>query len=200
MNLIETEPENFSPNVLLRPVCQDYILPTVFYVGGPGEVAYFAQVLPLYDFFNVHSPIIYPRSSVTIMEKNISAIIDKYNLSINQAFWEPEALKQSVLASLSDITVDDIFSDATEKIDLVLDQLKEKLFEFDKSISDASTKYRQKILNYLEELKGKAIESQKKKHETTLRQIDKLSSTLFPNGSLQERELNFIYFVNKYGY
>jgi bacillithiol biosynthesis cysteine-adding enzyme BshC len=200
MNLIETEPENFSPNVLLRPVCQDYILPTVFYVGGPGEVAYFAQVLPLYDFFNVHSPIIYPRSSVTIMEKNISAIIDKYNLSINQAFWEPEALKQSVLASLSDITVDDIFSDATEKIDLVLDQLKEKLFEFDKSISDASTKYRQKILNYLEELKGKAIESQKKKHETTLRQIDKLSSTLLPNGSLQERELNFIYFVNKYGY
>jgi bacillithiol biosynthesis cysteine-adding enzyme BshC len=200
MNLIETEPENFSPNVLLRPVCQDYVLPTAFYVGGPGEVAYFAQVLPLYDFFNVHSPVIYPRSSATILEKNIDSIIDKYNLSLNQAFWEPEALKKHVLASLSDITVDDIFGDATEKIDLVLDQLKEKLFEFDKTISDASAKYRQRIMSYLEELKGKAVDSQKKKYETTLRQVDKLSSTLLPNGSLQERELNFIYFVNKYGY
>ena len=55
-------------------------------------------------------------------------------------------------------------------------------------------------MSYLEELKGKAVDSQKKKYETTLRQVDKLSSTLLPNGSLQERELNFIYFVNKYGY
>jgi uncharacterized protein YllA (UPF0747 family) len=66
-------------------------------------------------------------------------------------------------------------------------------------MSDAGTKYRQKILNYLEEFRGKAIDSQKRKHETTLRQIDKLSSTLFPNGTLQEREINFVYFVNKYG-
>ena len=100
---------------------------------------------------------------------------------------------------MSDVTVDDIFSDATEKIEHSLDQLKEKLFEFDKTISDASTKYRQKILNYLDELKGKAIDSQKRKHETTTRQIEKLSTTLFPNSSLQERELNFVYFANKYG-
>ncbi len=199
MNLIETEPEKFSPNVLLRPICQDYILPTAFYIGGPSEIAYFAQVLPLYDFFNVQSPIVYPRSSATILEKNIGSIIEKYNLAISQVFWDPEDLKKHVLASLTNITVDDIFTESTEKIDTALDQLKEKLFEFDKTISDASTKYRQKILNYIEELKGKAVDSQKKKHETTLRQIDKLSSTLFPNANLQERQLNFIYFANKYG-
>lgn len=199
MNLIETEPEKFSPNVLLRPICQDYILPTAFYIGGPSEIAYFAQVLPLYDFFNVQSPIVYPRSSATILEKNIGSIIEKYNLAISQVFWDPEDLKKHVLASLTNITVDDIFTESTEKIDTALDQLKEKLFEFDKTISDASTKYRQKILNYIEELKGKAVDSQKKKHETTLRQIDKLSSTLFPNATLQERQLNFIYFANKYG-
>ena len=199
MNLIDTEPENFSPNVLLRPVCQDYVLPTAFYIGGPSEIAYFAQVMPLYNFFNVQSPIIYPRSSVTIFEKNISSILQKYKLTVNQIFWDPETLKESVLASLSDITIDDIFNEATEKIDVALDQLKEKLFNFDKTISDASTKYRQKILSYIEELKGKAIDSQKRKHETTLRQIDKLSSTLFPNQTLQERGINFVYFANKYG-
>ncbi len=199
MNLIENEPENFSANVLLRPICQDYILPTAFYIGGPSEIAYFAQVMPLYDFYDIQPPVIYPRSSATIVEKNVASIIEKYNLSLSQIFWEPEKLKASVLASLSDITIDDIFGDTTNKIDLALDQLKEKLFDFDKTISDASTKYRQKIMNYLDELKGKAIDSQKRKYETTLRQIDKLSSTLFPDGSLQEREINFIYFVNKYG-
>ncbi len=199
INLMDSEPENFSPNVLLRPVCQDYILPTAFYVGGPSEVAYFAQVMPFYDFFNVQAPVIYPRSSATILEKNIASIIEKYNLSLNQIFWEPEALKEHVIASLSDVTIENIFGDAKEKIDLALDQLKEKLFDFDKTMSDAGTKYRQKILNYLDEFRGKAIDSQKRKYETTLRQIDKLSSTLFPNGTLQEREINFVYFVNKYG-
>ncbi len=199
ISLIDSEPENFSANVLLRPVCQDYILPTAFYVGGPSEIAYFAQVLPLYDFYDIQPPVIYPRSSATIVEKNIASIIEKYNLSLNQIFWDPEKLKESVLASLSNITIDEIFSDTTNKIDLSLDQLKEKLFDFDKTISDASTKYRQKILSYLDELKGKAIDSQKRKYETTLRQIDKLSATLFPAGSLQEREINFIYFANKYG-
>jgi bacillithiol biosynthesis cysteine-adding enzyme BshC len=199
INLMDTEPENFSPNVLLRPVCQDYVLPTAFYIGGPSEIAYFAQVIPLYDFFNVHAPVIYPRSSATILEKNIGSIIEKYNLSVNQIFWEPEALKEHVIASLSDVTIENIFGDAKEKVDIALDQLKEKLFDFDKTMSDAGTKYRQKILNYLEEFRGKAIDSQKRKHETTLRQIDKLSSTLFPNGTLQEREINFVYFVNKYG-
>jgi bacillithiol biosynthesis cysteine-adding enzyme BshC len=198
-NLIDTDADKFSANVLLRPICQDYILPTAFYVGGPSEIAYFAQVMPLYDFYNIQAPIIYPRCSATLVEKNISNVIEKYNLEVNQIFWETEKLIESVISKMSNVTVDDIFSDATDKVEHALDQLKEKLFEFDKTISDASTKYRQKILNYLDELKGKAIDSQKRKHETTTRQIDKLSTTLFPNASLQERELNFVYFANKYG-
>ena len=199
VNLMDTEPENFSPNVLLRPICQDFVLPTAFYIGGPSEIAYFAQVMPLYEFFDVQRPVIYPRSSVTILEKNISSIIEKYNLSLNQVFWDTEILKEHVLASLTDVTIENIFGEAKEKIDIALDQLKEKLFDFDKTMSEAGTKYRQKILNYLDEFRGKAIDSQKTKYETTLRQIDKLSSTLFPNGVLQEREINFVHFANKYG-
>lgn len=198
-NLIDTDSDKFSANVLLRPICQDYILPTAFYVGGPSEIAYFAQVMPLYEFYNIQAPLIYPRCSATIVEKNIASVIDKYNIEVRQIFWETEALIENVISKMSNVTIDDIFSDATEKINMSLDNLKEKLFEFDKTISDASTKYRQKILNYMEELKGKAIESQKRKHETTTRQVEKLSTTLFPNASLQERELNFVYFANKYG-
>ena len=196
---IESSPENFSPNVLLRPICQDFILPTAFYVAGPSEIAYFAQVTPLYKIFDIESPVIYPRSSLTIIEKNINSILNKYELKIQDTFTEPEKLKTKIIASVSKINLDELFRDSSNKIEIALDQLKEKLFEFDKTISDASTKYKQKIFNDLDNLKGKALEAQKKKHEITLRQIDKAINSLYPNGNLQERELNFIYFAHKYG-
>ncbi len=199
INEIDSHPENFSPNVLLRPICQDYILPTAFYVGGPSEISYFAQVTPLYDFYKLNQPMIYPRSSATIFESNLEKILEKYNLTFEEIFINPDDLKTKVINSLSKHSVDDIFAESNNQVELVLDQLKEKLFEFDKTIADATGKYRQKILNYLDELKGKATDAQKKKHEITLRQIDKLTNSLFPNNNLQERELNFSYYYNKYG-
>jgi bacillithiol biosynthesis cysteine-adding enzyme BshC len=196
---IENSPENFSPNVLLRPICQDYILPTAFYIGGPSEIAYFAQVTPLYKIFEIESPIIYPRASVTIVEKNIASILEKYEIEFQDIFIEPDKLKTRIVQSISKVTLDEIFREASNRIESALDQLKEKLFEFDKTISDASSKYKQRIFQDLDILKGKALEAQKKKHETTLRQIDKAINSLYPNSNLQEREFNFIYFAHKYG-
>ncbi len=198
MDTVEKEPESFSPNVLLRPICQDYILPTAFYVGGPSEISYFAQVMPLYDFYNIQPPIIYPRSSVTIIERNINSIIEKYDINISELFAEPEKVKQKIVEAISKTSIDEIFANSFNQIEAAFDRLKEKLFEFDKTISDAGTKYKQKIFHDLEVLKEKAIEAQKKKHETTLRQVDKVSNLVYPNSTLQEREINFIYFANKY--
>jgi bacillithiol biosynthesis cysteine-adding enzyme BshC len=199
INEIDNHPENFSPNVLLRPICQDYILPTAFYIGGPSEISYFAQVTPLYDFYKLNQPFIYPRASATIFEKSLENILEKYNLSFEDIFITSDDLKTKIINSLSKHSVDDIFAESNNQIELVLDKLKENLFEFDKTIADSTGKYRQKILNYLDELKSKAVDAQKKKHEITLRQIDKLANSLFPNNNLQERELNFAYYYNKYG-
>ena len=199
MNLIEEQPEKFSPNVLLRPICQDYILPTAFYVGGPSEIAYFAQVMPLYGIYNIAAPVIYPRSSLTVMEKNVSSLLEKYNLNIHDVFINTNKLKDKVLSDISENSLDDIFEKTKTDIALAMDLLKEKLFEFDKTVSDSSTKYRQKIISYVDELRTKANDAQKKKYESTLRQLDKLSAALYPNNNLQEREINFIYFAHKYG-
>ncbi len=196
---IENNPQSFSPNVLLRPICQDYILPTAFYIGGPSEISYFAQVMRLYNLFNIESPYIYPRSSITIIEKNISSILDKYNLSVEDIFINIDKLKAKVVESISATVMEDVFSKTQHDIDLALDNLKEKLFVIDKTIADTTTKYREKVFHYLNELKDKAKDSQAKKHEITLRQIDKASLALYPNSNLQEREINFIYFANKYG-
>ena len=196
---IEEHPENFSPNVLLRPICQDYLLPTAFYVAGPSEIAYFAQVNSLYDFYNIPHPIIYPRSSATILENNINSIIEKYNLDIKDLFTDLKSLENKVIKSISDTSLDEIFNETEEQIESALSKLKDNLFEVDKTISDSSLKYKEKIISYIEELKGKAVEAQNKKHEVALRQIEKLSSHFYPNSNLQERELNFLYFAHKYG-
>jgi bacillithiol biosynthesis cysteine-adding enzyme BshC len=198
-DLLDKHPESFSSNVLLRTICQDYLLPTAFYIGGPSEISYFAQVFPLYEFYGIEQPIIYPRASATLLEKNIDNLLKKHDLSITDIFVNTEELKKKIINSISETSVEEIFGEVGNQIDLTFDKLKERLFEFDKTIADASIRYKQKAFSSLDELKSKAIEAQKKKHEITLRQIDKISNSLFPNSSLQEREFNFVYFYNKYG-
>ena len=199
LNLVETEPERFSSNVLLRPICQDFILPTAFYIGGPSEIAYFAQATLLYDFYKIQTPVIYPRSSATLLEANIKKILEKYNVAVNDIFFGEEELKKKVIHSLTENRVDDIFTKAENEIELTFDRLREKLFELDKTIADTSKKYRGKIVSALGELKGKAEQAQNQKYEVTLRQLDRACTILFPSGQLQERTLNYTYFVDKYG-
>lgn len=199
MKLVDTEPEKFSPNVLLRPVCQDYILPTAFYVGGPSEIAYFAQVRPLYETFDVEPPIVYPRSSATLLEKSIEGVLDKFDLSLNDVFLGTNELKNKVVSGLSEENLETAFNEANYNIEIAFDKLKENLFDIDKTLIDTGNKYKQNALNNIQNLKTKAVEAQKRKYEISLRQIDRLSVNLFPNSNLQERELNFLYFANKYG-
>jgi uncharacterized protein YllA (UPF0747 family) len=100
---------------------------------------------------------------------------------------------------MSERSLEDIFSKSVYEMELIFDKLQEKLFDIDKSISETGNKYKQNSLNSLSQLKGKALEAQKKKYEITLRQIDKLTMNLYPDKNLQEREINFLFFANKYG-
>lgn len=198
-SLIDTFPEKFSPNVLLRPICQDYILPTAFYIGGPSEIAYFAQVMPLYQIFDIPAPVVYPRSSATLVEKNVSLAIEKFDLKLHEIFSDPEKLKDNIVAKMSEGSLEDIFSKSAYELELIFDKLQENLFKIDKTMSELGNKYKLNSLNSLNQLKGKAIEAQRKKYEITLRQIDKITMNLYPDKNLQEREINFLYYANKYG-
>jgi bacillithiol synthase len=196
---IENSPEKFSPNVLLRPICQDYLLPTGFYIAGPSEISYFAQITPLYDFYDILTPIIFPRSSVTILEKNVGAALDKYDLTMYDIFAGFDELKEKVISELSENNIEKAFEEASTDIELTFDKLKENLFAIDKSLVDASSRYRERVTSAINELKSKANKAQETKHETTIRQLTRISNLLYPSGNLQEREINFTYFYNKYG-
>ena len=199
LELLENEPDKFSPNVLLRPICQDFLLPTAFYIGGPSEISYFAQIKPLYEFYDIVQPIIYPRSSATILESTIENILEKNSVQINDLFIDVENVKKKIINSVAESSIDAMFDGLTKQVETAFDQLKEKLIDLDKTIADASNRYRDKISGSINELKSKAEKAQQKKYEVTLRQIDKAAINLFPNSNLQERELNFVYYVNKYG-
>jgi bacillithiol biosynthesis cysteine-adding enzyme BshC len=196
---IDEHPEYFSPNVMLRPICQDYLFPTIAYVGGPGEISYFAQAIPLYEIFNVEQPIIYPRSSLTIIEKNISNIFEKYNISFNDLFLDYDRLSKKAVAQFSDFNFEETFGSAKNKISEAFNELQKQISAIDNTLSSPINTAKDKTLQNLDNLKTKAESAQVNKHESVLRQVSKAVNAAYPNSSLQERELNFIYFANKYG-
>lgn len=198
-DLLDKKPEAFSPNVVLRPICQDYIFPTLSYVAGPSEVAYFAQLKLLYQHFNIPEPIIYPRASVTIVEERIQKTMVKFNLKVSDFYKDVELLKIRVAESLTDFKVEDLFDNSFGTISETLTSLKGGLQSIDKTLGPALENTLIKIQNALNTLKEKTIAAQKRQHEISLRQLDKVALSLFPNSNLQEREMNIVYFLNKYG-
>lgn len=196
---INEHPERFSPNVLLRPITQDFLFPTAFYVAGPSEVSYFAQIHPLYEFFNIEPPVIYPRSSATLIEKSVLTFMEKYDLTMRDVFLGTDQLKEKILSTVAENNIEEIFDNAVKNVNLIFDDLKEKLFSVDKTISDSTNRYREKVLYSINELKSKAERAHESRFEVIIRQISKLSNLLYPNENLQERELNYFYFANKFG-
>lgn len=197
--IITERPDKISPNVILRPICQDYLLPTAFYIGGPGEVSYFAQVFSIYDSFNIEPPIIYPRSSATIVEKNIKNILEKYDLEYTDLYSDTDELNKNIVQKLSDIDIEALYTSTDEEIEKLLETLKEKLSPIDPTLADLVEKSKQRILQTTGNMKSKTENADKRRFETALKQIEKAVTMLYPNKNLQEREINYLYYANKYG-
>jgi bacillithiol biosynthesis cysteine-adding enzyme BshC len=196
---IQSTPELFSPNVILRPICQDTILPTAVYIGGPGEIAYFAQLKPVYELFDVPMPIIYPRASVTILEERLEKIIEKYQIDVADFFSDSDLLIRRISNQISEVKVDTIFPSTQQRISEVLTELQFGLTQIDPTLLGALEHTKQKIAAILDQLKSRTTSAQQRKNEIALSQIQKVANHLTPNGNFQERELSIVYFINKYG-
>ena len=197
--LLNTDPNLFSPNVILRPICQDYLFPTLAYVAGPSEIAYFAQFKLLYEYFGIPEPIIYPRCSATIVEERIQKIINKYGLQSKDFFSDLDFLKGRITASVSDFKVEELFSNTFGTVSESLTSLKDGLESIDPTLVPAMENTLLRMQGALNGLKEKTISAQVHQNEISLRQLDKVALSLFPNSNLQEREMNIVYFLNKYG-
>ncbi len=196
---IAQAPENFSPNVLLRPVCQDYLFPNAFYIGGPGEISYYAQLQPLYEFYSIPYPIVYPRSSATLLENNSNIVLNKFGLELNEVFVSNSNITNKIVEILDERNFHSLFENSLERIDDIYSSLENELLEIDKTLSDVLEKNKQRTLQNFQALRDKVDKAQARRYENSVRQINKVKNLLYPNENLQERELNIIYFLNKYG-
>ncbi|MGB9664609.1 MAG: bacillithiol biosynthesis cysteine-adding enzyme BshC [Ignavibacteria bacterium] len=195
---INLSPEKFSPNVVLRPICQDFIFPTAYYVAGPSEICYHAQIYPYYAIHNLTPPILYPRASVTLIELKVQNILDKYNLKLQDFFNDLETLATNITDKNSDIVVQNVFEEIYNEMQTPFQKLKDNLIKIEPTLEDVINNAQNRVIQTLGVVKEKALAAQKKRNEIIFRQIYKTSNLLFPDENLQEREINFIYFANKY--
>lgn len=197
--ILETKPESFSPNVVLRPVCQDYLLPTAAYVAGPGEIAYFAQLKGVYQHFGVEMPPLFPRASATILERRISKLLDKYQLTVMDAFGDFEAVMKKALAAANPENIPGEFEKVSAEVKDALERLDPLITRVDPTLKGSVEATVSRMLHHLQHLEEKTTTAYRRKNEQVLQQTKKFQQTIFPNHDLQERVLNFTYFYNKYG-
>ncbi len=196
LSILDASPERFIPNVILRPIVQDFLLPTFAYVGGPGEIAYFAQFMPVYDFFKIPMPNIVARPFVTLLEKKIGKIPEKYGLPVECFLQNTDSLLQNVSPIESS---EKDFKGFSEKALGEFQILSSRLGKIDNSLQGASETAWGKIEQALKTLQTKATEAEKRNAQLANAQLLKAANHLYPFDNFQEREINVIYYLNKYG-
>lgn len=194
-----SEPRRFSPGVMLRPVVQDYLLPTVCYVGGAAEIAYFAQNSEVYSVLERPVTPILHRQSFTIVEAKHRRTFEKLGLIFSDLFGGLDQVRENVgRKQLSDETTA-VLSEAEQLISTQLNGIGQNLLKIDPTLVENLDKRRRKMMYHIAALKKSANLAALRKDETIERQIRMAFAALLPNGELQERVLNLHTFLNKYG-
>ena len=192
---LEENPFDFSSNVVTRPITQDYTLPTYAYVGGPSEIAYFAQLGEIYHEFGIEMPLLYPRFGATILENKVAKIIKKYDLSILDLRYPASQIKKLLKEELKPL-----FGSARGDISKALLSLAEAAGQIDETLKDSFEASQKKIIREIDFLEKRALRSLKKQNSLMESQIYKAAENLFPLGDLQERKINLLEYLIKFGY
>jgi len=196
---IASEPDQFSANVLLRPVVQDYLLPTLAYTGGSAEVAYFAQAAVIYQALLGRVTPIVPRFSATIIDAKANGLLERYGLALTDLFETAEKLRERLAAQALPQELQTAFDHAGSSLTKSFGAIRDCLSKLDKTLVDAAANAESKIRHQLESLQAKAARAELRQSEVLDRHAQVLSNGLYPNKILQEREIAGIYFLARHG-
>ncbi len=199
IEIVREDPCRISPNVVLRPVLQDRLLPTLTYVAGPSEVAYFAQLKDVYGWAGQPMPVIYPRASVTLVESKIEKLLGQYTLDVVDVGGNVNDLFRRVVIEQMDVDLTETFARADRHLHAAVDEIKPVASSVDRTLERAVEATRAAILNEWKRLQEKVLKAEKRRHDQDRERLDRLQANLYPGGLLQERGLSVLYFVNKYG-
>jgi len=203
LEMLKDNPYLFSPNVLLRPVMQDALLPTVAYVGGPSEVAYLAQAAPLYDrFFRSNGermPVIFPRANFTVLDAASNRLLGKYGLELTDVFAGKQLLREKMAARFLPEGLAGLFGKATASLGEDMEAIKQGLGKLDPTLVDAASNSAQKMQYQLSNLEHKANAAVQKRSDQVEKDAQRLENNLYPEKTLQERLYGGISLLARFG-
>lgn len=193
------EPARFSPNVTLRAVVQDYLLPTIAYFGGAAEIAYFAQTAEVYRTLSRPATPILHRASMTVVESRTGRTLERCGLELEDFFAGLENVLARVVEEYLGAETGQAFDRTEETINRALDELREHLRGVDPTLADALETGRRKINYQLHGLRTRFHRAQMNRDRAVHRQIERAFSCLYPEKTLQERHINITSLVARHG-
>ncbi|OFV97678.1 MAG: bacillithiol biosynthesis cysteine-adding enzyme BshC [Acidobacteria bacterium RIFCSPLOWO2_12_FULL_54_10] len=196
---LNESPETITPNVLLRPVMQDALLPTIAYVGGPSELAYLAQAGPVYRRILGRMPVLLPRASFTIVDRSSNRILEKYSLTITDVFEGINVLQEKMAAKFFPADLTAIFDKTKTGLDTQLKYLRQALEKLDPTLADAAENSGRKMHYQISSLERKAVQAVQNRSEQIERDAERLANSLFPNKAPQERFYGGISLLARHG-
>ena len=196
---VQEDPLALSPNVLFRPLVESTVFPVASYVAGPGELAYYGQLKRLYEAHGLRMPVLFPRYAVTVVESKIRKVIDKFDL-------EPDDLRRPYHEIASEIAREEVPADVRRALGRLRGSVSEGSEELmkaarsiDSTLKGPVTHARNAALSAFQDVERKIVQSVKRENEIGLAQLEKAHLHLFPDGKPQERVLNPLYYLARYG-
>jgi bacillithiol biosynthesis cysteine-adding enzyme BshC len=192
-------PEHFSPNVLLRPLVQDTVFPTICYVAGPNELAYLGQLKEVYAHFGVPMPLMYQRGTATLADSATLRFLSKYELPLTALRAQDESALNQLLEHQLPPTVEHALTAVASLIEERMAAVAAAVPQIDPTLEGAAKSTLGKLQHEVHALHNKVIQAAKRRDETLRRQFQRAQALTFPQGHPQEREVGFVWFLNRYG-
>jgi bacillithiol biosynthesis cysteine-adding enzyme BshC len=199
LDMLESSPELFSPNVLLRPVIQDTLLATSAYVAGPAEIAYFAQASLLYQQLQARMPVILPRASFTLLDAHAVRLLRKYGLEFSDLLKGPQSLRSKMERDLLPRALTRQFETGEKKLRTMLENLRQPIAALDPTLAGSLDTAEGKMLYQFTNLQGKVGHALSFRSSVLDAHQRELLGRLYPNGELQERSLCLLPMLASYG-
>jgi len=190
--LAKEHPEQFSPNVVLRPLYQEIILPNLAYIGGPSEVPYWMQLKGVFDYYQVPFPFLLPRNFALYVNAASQKRAEKLGVTVESLFWDDVRLRKSFVEKTSTVSLE--LTQEKQAIEQVFNEILRKAVAIDKTLEGAVNAEKVKMLNALDNVEKRLQKAEERNYETEVNQLLGLKAKLFPSGGLQERSENFLNF------
>lgn len=196
---VRRAPHEFSPNVLLRPLAQDTLFPTACYVAGPNELAYLAQLAGVYRAFGVPMPLMFPRTSATILDGSAMRLVSGHDLPVASLRSQDEGALNALLEARLPAAVEAALEEASQAVGAHMTRVADAVSRVDPTLDGAARAAAARMRDDLQKLHVKVVQAAKRRDDTLRRQFRRAQAQAFPGGRPQEREVGFVYFLNRHG-